>query len=173
MADQKLVEGLKSALAAVEKRDETEIVDFGKQISPENDILDIHNKVSIIAMNIAATIQNDWSEKEKIEIDERKNLTLMMFRFLVLQWIVAVVLIVFQGLKLLIISEIIFISFFASIIIQTIGIVLAMVVYLYKERKSKPLSIIGALISIVGSNNVQYKNTSSDKPNGKKAIDES
>jgi len=94
-----------------------------------------------------------------------------MFGFLVVQWIVAVILIVLQGTECIDISETIFVSFFAAIIIQTIAIVLAMVVYLYKERSSAPLNILGNLLSIAGLNNVQYK--ASSETDAKKAIEKS
>ncbi|MCL2571277.1 MAG: hypothetical protein FWE11_02650 [Defluviitaleaceae bacterium] len=169
MGDIKLIDTLISALTDAKKQDTNIAIE--SQINPESEVSDIHNKVSMAAINTAAAIYTDWSDKEKKEISQRKSLTVMMFSFLVGQWIVAVVLIVLQGVSILDISETIFISFFAAIIIQTIAIVLAMVVYLYKERSSTPLNILGNLISIAGLNNVQYKNTVNGEYSDKKAVD--
>jgi len=154
-----------SALTAAKARDTSKIDE--NQIDPTSEVSDIHNKVSMAAINTASAIYNDWSCKERTEISQRKSWTIWMFCFLVVQWIVAVVLIIVQGLGYFDINETVFISFFAAIIIQTIAIVLAMVAYLYKERSSTPLSILGELISIAGSTNVQYKNTAGSEPSDK------
>jgi len=157
MSDKLLLNSLINALTEIKKQDVSDTDE--SQLNPKNEVSDIHNKVSMSAVNIAAAIHTDWSKKEKTEIEERKKLTVWMFIFLVVQWATAVILIVLQGIGCINISETIFISFFAAIIIQTIAIVLAMVVYLYKERSSAPLNILGNLISIAGLNNVQYKST--------------
>jgi len=137
--------------------------------APKNEVLDIHKGVSIAAINIAAAIHKDWSDKEKEERSARKSLTNKMFLFLVIQWTAGLLLIVLNGFKIFNVSENIFISFFAAIIIQTIAIVLAMVTYLFKERKHTPLDILGNLISIAGLNNNQYKTTEHNRDESKKS----
>jgi len=140
-----------------QKAVEAKIDDISKESSS------IHSKLSDSSRDIATSIYIDWSVKEKEEITQRKKLTTFISGFLVVQWAAAVVLIILQGIGLLAISETIFISFFAAVIVQTIAIVLAMVAYLYKERSSTPLDIISKLLSSASSSNVNYKNESNTK----------
>ena len=84
-----------------------------------------------------------------------------------IQWLIATGLIVAQGNEWLDIDNAIFISFFASIIIQTIAIILAMVAYLFKDRSSAPLDVIKSIMSTIGENNNQYDKEDNDNSNKK------
>jgi len=170
----------KASSSELQKTDESLVIklqklveeDIKPQITIDNSMFDdIHRDASKQAINTADFIYRDWSKKEDDEITQRKGLTCKIFWFLVVQWGVAVVLILLQGKKEWFnISETIFISFFAAIIIQTIAIVIVIAKYLFKERNTRPLDIIVELISITGLNNANYKDTTSSNADKKDSV---
>jgi len=71
MKDNPLYDTLISALTEAKKQESTEVVEA--MINPESDVSDIHGKVSMSAINIAAAIHRDWSEKEKQRLMNEKS----------------------------------------------------------------------------------------------------
>jgi len=173
LADE-LQKNSKASTPEPQKTDEALVYDSQKfaeefiksQITPENNMLDaIHHNASKFAIQMANAVYQSWSDKEEDEIKQRKGWTRKILAFLVIQWVIAVVLLVLHGKNCLNISETIFISFFTAIIIQTIAIVIIMAKYLFKERNTKPLDIIVQLVSITGLNNANYKVTGNNESN--------
>ena len=113
---------------------------------------DLVNKSIILADNIYM----DWRKRETDESKERKKMVEKVWLGIIIQFVIVIILLIADGVNLLEIDSIIFVSFFGAIIIQFISLLLVAAKYLYDERTTESLKIMEKLMITTISHNADF-----------------
>ncbi|MCL2573718.1 MAG: hypothetical protein FWE34_04100 [Defluviitaleaceae bacterium] len=114
----------------------------------------IHQQNSLTGLGLCNRIYDDWLNTDKSEKRLRRAFMWIIFIFVIIQFVVAVILMISNQE----ISDTVFVSFFAAILVQFTGVIFVMAKYFYSERSTKPLEVVAALIQTIGQTNRDYNN---------------
>jgi hypothetical protein len=120
------------------------------------------NNPDTAALNALMLIYTSWYNKEKNELSSRKVFSWIYQIILVLQLIALNVLVFLIGFGIIHLSNELFYSFSALVVVELIGIIYIMVNYIFSERKTTVLEEAYKLIDLILLNKNMLKEEEND-----------
>jgi len=115
-------------------------------------------------IEISKMIVNHWVKKENEEMTNRRNVMSKMLWLIVIQFVIAVIILILIGLSYLNFEDegMVMISFFLALILQLLGLLVIAFKYIYNERSTKSLEIIASIMRDSGDINLKHKLAKND-----------
>ena len=128
-----------------------------------------HDNLTEKALELSENAFTVWANREKREAKQRAGIFFIILAIVIIQFVIALyaLLLIGRGYLSFENAEVIMVSFFAAVIIQFIGVLVAAASYTYSERTTEILKVVASILKDAGINNLGHKKSDNNSEESK------